>query len=64
MKPIDRVTYRVAASQRAVMKMNVKVAPKVPSRGSSLQPDGEDSMGNRILTVTIIHLGGVEATAR
>ncbi len=29
MKPIDRVTYRVIASQRAVMKMNVKVAPKV-----------------------------------
>ncbi len=64
MKPIDRVTFRVIASQRAVMKMNVKVAPKVTSRRSSLQPWGEDSMISRILTVTIDHFGGVEATAR
>ena len=64
MKPIDRVIYRMIASQRAVMKMNVKVAPKVTSRKSSLQPDGEDSMINRKLTVTIDRFGGVEATAR
>jgi hypothetical protein len=34
MKPIDKATKRVVASQRAVMKMNVKVAPKVNASGA------------------------------
>ena len=64
MKPIDKIIYRVIASQRAVMKMNVKVASKMQFRRSSLQRRGEDSMTNRILTVTIDHFGGVQAMAR
>ena len=29
MTPIDKAIYRMTASQRAVMKMNVKEAPKM-----------------------------------
>ena len=64
MKPIDRVAFRVTASQRAVMKMNVKVAPKVISRRPSLQRRGEGRMVNRNLTDTTDCSGAVEATAR
>lgn len=64
MKPIDRVIYRMIASQRAVMKMNVKVAPKVIIRRPSPRPEGEGRMVSRNLTETIDSCGGVEATAR
>jgi len=64
MKPIDKVIYRMIASQRAVMKMNVKVAPIVILRRPSLQPKCEGRTVSRILTETIDRSGGVEATAR
>ena len=64
MKPIDRVIFRMIASQRAVMKMNVKVAPTVIPRRLSLQPKCEGRTVYRNLTDTVDCSGGVEATAR
>lgn len=64
MKPIDRATYRVVASQRAVMMVNAKVAPKVIPRRPSLHPKCEGRTVDRILAETVDCSGGVEATAR
>ena len=65
LKPIDNRFRGKRASDRAVMKMNVNVASKVKkSEGRARNREGEGSMGNRILTDTVIPLwrGGSDGT--
>ena len=52
------------ASHWAVTKVNAEVASKVLFRGSSPQPEDEDSMDRRKLTEAASHPGGVRAAAR
>jgi hypothetical protein len=65
LKPIDRAICGMAASHRAVTRVNAQVAPKMEEPGGRVRdPEDEGSMQRRNLAEAAMHFGGVRATAR